>query len=81
MSVLTPPEPVALPLGLALGLCVSGALDWPLAFVFVFTSTPTLGFAPIPMFGFTFGLVVVFCAIAGPAPTTSAATEAAAIET
>jgi hypothetical protein len=51
----------------------------PLALVFELTSTPTLGFAP--MFGFTFGLMVVFCASAGPTPTTSAVNEAAAIET
>src|SRR5205809_5498800 len=66
VSVLTLPEPVALPLGLAPGLCVSGALDWPLAFVFV--STPTLGLTPTPMFGLTFVLMVVFCALAGRPP-------------
>jgi hypothetical protein len=83
---LTPPdtevsvdvEPVALPLGLVLGLWVSETLGWPPAFVF--TSTPTLGFTPTPTFGLTFGLMVVFWASAGPTPTTSAANEAAAIE-
>jgi hypothetical protein len=71
-------DPLALPLEGVLGLCVSGTVAWPPAFVF--TSTPTLGFTPTPTFGLTFGLMVVFWASAGPTPTTSAANEAAAIE-
>src|SRR6267143_1844567 len=66
----TLPEPLALPPD-PLTVPEPVALSEPL--------TLPLGLAP--MFGFTFGLMVVFCASAGPTPTTSAVSEAATIKT